>query len=90
METSKLTLKLFGVLRKYGENSVVEISLPKFSSVSDLKARLEKQIELSHPGFLESGILAECAFANDERILDANEAVPETSFIAVLPPVCGG
>ena len=87
---TKLTLKLFGVLRKYGENASVELMLPQYASVSDLKAQLNQYLEKAHPGFSDSGVLAECAFATNERVLMANEAIPETSFIAVLPPVCGG
>jgi molybdopterin converting factor small subunit len=89
MET-QLTLKLFGALRKYGENSMIELQLPKFASVSDLKAVLETYIDGQHPGFKNSGILAECAFATEDRVLAENEAIPETKMIAVLPPVCGG
>jgi molybdopterin converting factor small subunit len=89
MET-QMTLKLFGALRKYGENSTLNVSLPEFCLVSDLKVQLSKHLEATYPGFTDSGLLAECAFATEDRVLAPHEAIPQTSFLAVLPPVCGG
>jgi molybdopterin converting factor small subunit len=87
---SELTLKLFGALRKYGSDSSVTLQLKNGSSISDLKKVLAVKLQELHPDFFDSAILDECAFATEDRVLLAQELVPQTPYIAVLPPVCGG
>ena len=87
---SELTLKLFGALRKYGNHSSVTLKLKEGSSVLDLKIELAAKLKELHPEFFDSAILEECAFATEERVLQAQELIPQSPYIAVLPPVCGG
>ena len=87
---TEMTLKLFGALRQYGNHASINLSIPKACSVSDLRKYLGEHLQKTHPEFKDEALLKECAFATSERVLEGNEMIPQVSFIAVLPPVCGG
>ena len=84
-DTITIAVNLFGPLKKY---SSLTLTVPQGTTVKTLREKLGEVLRKVHPSFSENGLLAESAFATDERILvDSSEV---SRVVNVLPPVCGG
>lgn len=83
MSEIKITIKLFGAFRKYGQ--ALDLVLPAGSSVQDVKVLLAGKLESN-----DAALVAESALANDNEILSGTEVFNDDTALAILPPVCGG
>jgi molybdopterin converting factor small subunit len=85
-----MKVKLFGALRKYGDDTCLEIPFSGAFSVAELRTQLAQHLEKQFPNFNDQALLKECAIASDSRIFMEEEEISNIETIAVLPPVCGG
>jgi molybdopterin converting factor small subunit len=83
MKTIKVSIRLFGAFRKYGEVAVLEA--PAGVGIDELKELLSKWI-----GGMEAPLVADSVFANEREVLAAGAVIEKDANLAVLPPVCGG
>jgi len=75
-----IDMKLFGVLRKFGDSQ--SFSVPAGSTVSEVKAIFQAK--------LNSGLVADSVLANASAILSDNDVLQDDAQLSILPPVCGG
>ncbi len=83
MTTMTLSIRCFGVFRKFGETLSLEV--PKNSTIHDIKNRLSQLLEEAHKELIEDSVLA-----SDTDILPDSYIVQEVTSLSILPPVCGG
>lgn len=79
----KITMKLFGAFRAYGD--VAEFTVAGGSSVAEIKKALVELI-----GERAQALVLDSAVANDETILDGAHVINHDVRLSILPPVCGG
>ena len=75
-----MLLKLFGPLRRYGD---ITLQLESAITVSEARVLLSKQLP-------DAPIIAQSAFADDERVLKDSDVLQPEARYSVLPPVAGG
>lgn len=87
----QIEFQFFGGMRKYalhGEEAKFNFIEPL--CVNDIKLILSKKLSSKFGPEFSQRFLCECAFANENKVLNQNELISLSSVIAVLPPVCGG
>ena len=83
MSDIKISVRLFGAFRKYGET--ISFSAPSGSNVQAIKSLLAAALKLDDPALVNDS-----AIANDNEIVGADAVFTQDSQLAILPPVCGG
>ena len=83
MADIRINMRLFGAFRKYGES--VDFTVPAGSTAGKVKERLAEVLKLS-----DAVLIRDSALANDDAIIDGGAILTRDSFLAILPPVCGG
>ena len=83
MNSITITMRLFGIFRKYGET--VSFPAPSGSSVQDVKSLLAAALKLE-----DASLINDSAIANDNEVVGADAVFTRDSQLAILPPVCGG
>jgi len=86
----RVTVRLFGSFRKYGDGSRLEVELPAASGLPALRGALVSKLKALHPEFAEEQLVGESAFATEAAVLDDGAVLPDGATVAILPPVCGG
>ena len=86
----RVTVRLFGSFRKYGEGARLEVELARAATVSALRSALVAKLKTQHPGFSEDHLVGESAFATDSGLLEDGASLSDGATVAILPPVCGG
>jgi molybdopterin synthase sulfur carrier subunit len=76
-----MKLSLFGPLRQYGE---VTLQVEGSITVRDARELLRKQLPP------QAAVVAQSAFADDERVLRDEDLLQGDAHYSVLPPVAGG
>ena len=82
-----IEVRLFGALKRLGENGTVTIRSEGARTAAECKA-LVAEVLRSCQGFRPE-LLERSAIATDTRVLMPHEQVTE-SVLLLLPPVCGG
>jgi len=77
-------VKLFAVAKDLIGNESLEVELPEFSTVSQLRTALESQFPQLSTIISHLMIAVDAEYANDQTVLTEN------SEIACIPPVSGG
>ena len=90
LETKSIRVKFFGSLREFGDAKTAEIVINTAPSVKELRSALFNHLMQSHPGSKATEILKDSAFADERSVLSPDATLEGRSWIAVLPPVCGG
>jgi molybdopterin synthase sulfur carrier subunit len=85
----KVSVRLFGALSEYADPPQVELEVADDARIAEVRAELRDYLLMNSPGFKE-GLLRVSAFADSQRVLRDNDAVPGDGQVAVLPPVNGG
>ncbi|MCB1580487.1 MAG: MoaD/ThiS family protein [Rhodospirillales bacterium] len=83
MNTISLSVKCFGVFRKFGESLNVDIA--EGSSVLEVKQALIQKLGQTQKALVEDSVLA-----NDNEILPNAYILKDETALSILPPVCGG
>lgn len=78
-----ITMRLFGVFRKYGET--VTFKMPQGCSGNSVKDKLAEVLKLA-----DAALIRDSALANDNEIIPGDTVLLKDSHLAILPPVCGG
>lgn len=89
-ETKPIRVKLFGSLREFGDAKSAELLISSVPSVKGLREALFNHLAQTHPGSKAAEILKDSAFADERSVLSADATLEGRSWVAVLPPVCGG
>lgn len=92
-EMKTIRVQLFGSLREFGDDKNTELHLPSGLSVNLLREELARHFIAKHgqsKGATATEILRVSAFADEQSILSPESSLEGRSWIAVLPPVCGG
>lgn len=76
-----IQVRLFGAFRKYQPEITLEIALN--ATVQDLKETLLNLFD-------DKKLIMESAIADEKQILLPQELIGSRTWLAVLPPVCGG
>ncbi|BDG05555.1 MoaD/ThiS family protein [Anaeromyxobacter oryzae] len=93
MKPIQVRVRLFGAFRKYSSGAELRVDVPSGTTVSALRARVGEALRAACPTFGDQGLLDVSVLADDERILDEDQALGDGHdeiTLAVLPPVCGG
>ncbi|MCH7727059.1 MAG: molybdopterin converting factor subunit 1 [Planctomycetes bacterium] len=77
-------VKLFAVAKDLIGNESLEVELPEFATVSQLRTALESQFPQLSTIISHLMIAVDAEYANDQTVLTEN------SEIACIPPVSGG
>lgn len=85
----EITIKLFGVLRSYSNESEIKILLQSPSFVSDVKQLLVQSLKTDIHSDIEE-IISKSAVGNETEILPEDALISRSMSLAILPPVCGG
>ena len=80
-----VAVALFGAFRRHDPAEIVTLHVPDGATVADVRAALAAHLPPD-----AAPLLADAAFADDERVLHDDEPVLAHARLAVLPPVCGG
>jgi molybdopterin converting factor small subunit len=83
MSEIKITVRLFGAFRKYGDS--MDMVCPSGSTVGYIKEQISTLVDES-----DKSLVFESAIANDQQIIKADTIFEESSKLSILPPVCGG
>ncbi|WP_145477650.1 MoaD/ThiS family protein [Stenotrophomonas rhizophila] len=83
-----IELQLFGAFSELVPERVLQVEV-EGESVADLRRALQVQLAARWPTF-RSGLLDYSAFADEQRVLRDDDALPVDGRVAVLPPVSGG
>ncbi|MFI8716386.1 MoaD/ThiS family protein [Stenotrophomonas sp. NPDC077464] len=83
-----IELQLFGAFSDLVPERVLQVEV-EGDSVADLRRALQAQLAARWPTF-RSGLLTYSAFADAQRVLRDDDALPGDGRVAVLPPVSGG
>ena len=93
MSPHRIELRVFGVMRKVSDDEgYFRFPLKgdaSIGSVRELKRVIKEWLLESHPGF-DSGLVDECAIADEAQVLTEDAVLTGLQGLAVLPPVCGG
>lgn len=83
MTDIKITIRLFGAFRQYGEN--ISFTMPAGCTVAAVKQKLGDVLKA------DQQLIGDSALANDNEIIDdLSTVLTQDSHLAILPPVCGG
>jgi molybdopterin converting factor small subunit len=88
--TKTIRVKLFGSLREYGDKENAEVLIPKAQTVIELREFLSTNLVKAFPDSNVAELIRVSAFADDKSVLTLESLLEDRSWIAVLPPVCGG
>jgi len=86
----RVTVRLFGSFRKYGDGSRLELDLPTAGGLPALRGALVSKLKALHPEFAEDQLVGESVFATEAAVLDDWAVLSDGASVAILPPVCGG
>lgn len=84
----QVNLQLFGAFSDLDASREIALEVAG-STVADLRQALREQLPVRFPGF-RAGLLDYSAFADQQRVLRDQEALPADGKVAILPPVSGG
>lgn len=93
MEHVRVSVRLFGAFRKYGDGSEIAVEVPRGTTVAALRRHLGDALRRCCAAFAEQQLLDVSVLADDERILEDGEPLgwgADRVALAILPPVCGG
>lgn len=85
---NQIQVQLFGAFSELVPERVLQVEV-EGNRVGDLRRALREQLARRWPSF-RSGLLDYSAFADEQRVLRDDEALPGDGRVAVLPPVSGG
>lgn len=80
MAEIKVTVRLFGAFRKYGENAV--FLLQDGVTVGEMKKKMAEKFD--------ADLVRHSVLANDDHMMTDDMVLRQDARLAVLPPVCGG
>jgi hypothetical protein len=80
----KRRIDLYGRLRDAGLGDHVAVALRPRATAREALAALKAALGR------RGALLAGCALATGDAVLDPSETLPEHGRLAALPPVCGG
>lgn len=83
MSEIKISMKLFGTFRTYGET--VELSIRSGSPVAVIKEALASVL-----GEQARLLIQESVLADEKTILPGSYIFDRDAHLSILPPVCGG
>lgn len=86
----ELTLSLYGAFRAYTNGQTMRLTVPSGTTVGELRALLERDLQCRHPGFNGNDLVSCSVFADERDILRDQAILADGTSIAVLPPICGG
>lgn len=78
-----ITMRLFGAFKKYGENVV--FIMPAGCTAITVKEKLAEVLNVT-----DKNLIRDSALANDNEIIGSESVLMKDSYLAILPPVCGG
>ena len=78
-----IVIQHYGVFRRLGENTVVEIPLP--ATVMAIRTEMARVLGKEYHPLIEDS-----AFASDTDILPDEYVIEQACNMSILPPVCGG
>lgn len=84
----EMTVQLFGAFSELDAAREIRLQVSG-DRVADLRSALRDLLPTRWPGF-RAGLLEYSAFADQQRVLRDQDALPEDGRVAILPPVSGG
>lgn len=81
---------LFGALRRFGTQGILEVEVPATCSAAQLRALIKERIAASGAGNVVGSLVDSAACSDGAVILTSEADVTSASTLALLPPVCGG
>jgi molybdopterin converting factor small subunit len=93
VDNVRVSIRLFGAFRKYGDGSEIALDVPRGTTVAALRAHLGEVLRRGCAGFAEQDLLDVSVLADDEQIREDAQPLGrgvDRVALAVLPPVCGG
>ncbi len=86
----RVSVRLFGPLRRLSPEAEMFIDLPESCSASALRTLLEEKFRVIAPGAPELGLLKSCAIADGQKIFRDGDEIVAARALALVPPVSGG
>lgn len=80
----RVTVRLFAGLRERLGGETITVGVPDAAVVADLRGALSEQFPQSRE------LLSRCAVAIQQEYVGADQPVPDSGEIALIPPVSGG
>ncbi|MBD8634588.1 MoaD/ThiS family protein [Stenotrophomonas sp. 169] len=84
----EMTVQLFGAFSELDAAREIRLQVSG-DRVADLRSALRDLLPTRWPAF-RAGLLEYSAFADQQRVLRDQDALPEDGRVAILPPVSGG
>lgn len=84
------TIQLFGGLRPYGNEGLLNIAAVPGDTVKDIKARVIETLTQTIPSFDGQELIEQSVLADEARIFSMDECMKPLALLSMLPPVCGG
>lgn len=78
-----IVIQHYGVFRRLGENTVVDIPLP--ATVTAIRTAMARVLGEEYLTLIEDS-----AFASETDILPDEYVIEQACNMSILPPVCGG
>lgn len=85
---NRVQVQLFGAFSELVPDRMLQVEV-EGDRVGDLRRAMREHLARHWPSF-RSGLLDYSAFADEQRLLRDDEALPGDGRVAVLPPVSGG
>ena len=85
---NRIQVQLFGAFSELVPDRMLQVEVDG-DCVGDLRRAMREHLVLHWPSF-RSALLDYSAFADEQRVLRDDEALPADGRLAVLPPVSGG
>jgi len=87
----ELEIRFFGAFRKYeAQCAPVHLRVEEPVTIATIKGALIEKLRSRVPGFSDSQLIEDSAFATDRRVLSSGDMVGTACVLSILPPVCGG
>lgn len=90
MSQHTLEIELFGALKRYRADGIVDLTVTLPIRISELRTLLANLLCEGDPGFNPDGIFKVAAFATETAVLPASAVIDAPTRLAVIPPVSGG
>ncbi|RIL03465.1 MAG: hypothetical protein DCC75_12940 [Proteobacteria bacterium] len=85
-----IEIRLFGVLKRFGENGMLVLEIPCSCSVSELRSRIKQALAVRFPAEFHTALVDRAALADEHQVLSEDQFITDSPNLALLPPVCGG
>jgi len=86
----KVEIQMFGALKKFSEDGVVELELKEPMNLGEVRTALITKLNNQFHDESIKTLINTSAFGNENEVLEDDAIIKASAQLALLPPVCGG